>query len=77
MGRSRGAGVVRNNGPRGEESRSSVRLVDPELGPCVSNPDAYQVLFENDRVRFLRYIGDTDSRAIFIELKDGGPPAGG
>ncbi|HZA73959.1 MAG TPA: hypothetical protein VE476_13755 [Propionibacteriaceae bacterium] len=49
--------------------------MDPELGPCVSNPDAYQVLFENDRVRFLRYIGDTDSRAIFIELKDGGPPA--
>ena len=103
--------------------------MDPELDPCVSNPDAYQVLFENDRVRVLRYhdhprhrttvhahpdsvmvtlssfrrrlgvgdrevdveltagearwldaqqhygenIGDTDSQAIFVELKDIGP----
>ena len=29
--------------------------MDPDLDPCVSNPDAYQVLFENDRVRVLRY----------------------
>ena len=29
--------------------------MDPELDPCVSNPDAYHVLFENDRVRVLRY----------------------
>jgi hypothetical protein len=29
--------------------------MDPELDPCVSNPDAYRVLFENDRVRVLRY----------------------
>jgi beta-alanine degradation protein BauB len=100
--------------------------MDPELDPCVSNADAYRVLFENDRVRVLQYhdhpghrttvhahpasvmvtlssfrrrlgvggrevdveltagearwldaqqhygenIGETDSRAIFIELKD-------
>lgn len=100
--------------------------MDPELDPCVSNPDAYHVLFENDRVRVLRYhdhprhrttvhahpdsvmvtlstfrrqlgvggrvvevelgagearwldaqlhygenIGDTDTQAIFVELKD-------
>jgi hypothetical protein len=100
--------------------------MDPELDPCVSNPDAYHVLFENDRVRVLRYhdrpghrttvhahpdsvmvtlssfrrrlgvaervveveltagearwldaqqhygenVGDTDSQAIFVELKD-------
>jgi beta-alanine degradation protein BauB len=104
--------------------------MDPELDPCVSNPDAYQVVFENDRVRVLRYhdrpghrttvhahpdsvmvtlssfrrrlgigerlveveltagetrwldaqqhygenIGETDSQAIFIELKDVRPP---
>ncbi len=103
--------------------------MDPELDPCVSNPDAYRVLFENDRVRVLRYddrpghrttvhahpdsvmvtlssfrrrlgvgarlvdveldagearwldaqqhygenIGDTDSQAIFVELKDSRP----
>jgi beta-alanine degradation protein BauB len=103
--------------------------MDPELDPCLSNPDAYQVLFENDRVRVLRYhdrpghrttvhahpdsvmvtlssfrrrlgvgerlveveltagearwldaqqhygenVGDTDSQAIFIELKDAAP----
>lgn len=103
--------------------------MDPELDPCVSNPDAYHVLFENDRVRVLRYhdhplhrttvhahpdsvmvtlssfrrrlgvggrvvdvelragearwldaqqhygenIGDTDSQAIFVELKDSRP----
>ena len=103
--------------------------MDPELDPCVSNPDAYDVLFENDRVRVLRYhdhprhrttvhahpdsvmvtlssfrrrlgvggreveveleagearwldaqqhygenIGDTDSQAIFVELKDTRP----
>ena len=29
--------------------------MDPELDPCVSNPDSYQVLFENNRVRVLRY----------------------
>jgi hypothetical protein len=29
--------------------------MEPDLDPCVSNPDAYQVLFENDRVRVLRY----------------------
>jgi beta-alanine degradation protein BauB len=100
--------------------------MDSELDPCVSNPDAYHVLFENDRVRVLEYhdhpghrttthahpdsvmvtlssfrrrlgvggrqvdveltagearwldaqqhygenIGGTDSRAIFVELKD-------
>ena len=99
--------------------------MEPHLDPCVSNPDAYSVVFENDRVRVLEYhdrpghrttvhahpdsvmvtlssfrrrlavggrevdveltagearwldaqqhygenIGDTDSRAIFIELK--------
>ena len=104
--------------------------MDPELDPCVSNPDAYHVLFENDRVRVLRYhdhprhrttvhahpdsvmvtlsmfrrrlglgerevdvelgagearwldaqqhygenIGDTDTQAIFVELKDSHPP---
>ncbi len=103
--------------------------MDPELDPCVSNADAYHVLFENDRVRVMRYhdhpghrttahahpdsvmvtlssfrrrlgvggreveveltagearwldaqqhygenIGDTDSQAIFVELKDSGP----
>jgi hypothetical protein len=103
--------------------------MDPELDPCLSNPDAYQVLYENDRVRVLRYhdhprhrttvhahpdsvmvtlssfrrrlgvggreveveleagearwldaqqhygenIGDTDSQAIFVELKDTRP----
>ena len=108
--------------------------MDPELDPCVSNPDAYQVLFENDRVRVLRYhdhprhrttvhahpdsvmvtlssfrrrlgvggrvvdvelkagearwldaqrhygenTGDTDTQAIFVELKDvGSTPAKG
>jgi len=105
--------------------------MDPELDPCLSNPDAYNVLFENDRVRVLRYhdhprhrttahahpdsvmvtlssfrrrlgaggrevdveltagearwldaqqhygenIGDTDSHAIFVELKAVGPTA--
>jgi hypothetical protein len=100
--------------------------MEPELDPCVTNPDAYRVLFENDRVRVLEYhdhprhrttvhghpdsvmvtlssfrrrlgvgsrevevelpagearwldaqqhygenIGDTDTRAIFVELKD-------
>lgn len=29
--------------------------MDPELDPCISNADAYRVLFENDRVRVLRY----------------------
>lgn len=103
--------------------------MDPELDPCVSNPDAYHVLFENDRVRVLLYhdhpghrttvhghpdsvmvtlssfrrrlgaggrevevelpagearwldaqqhygenIGDTDTRAVFVELKDSHP----
>ena len=103
--------------------------MEPELDPCVSNPDAYHVLFENDRVRVLGYhdqpghrttvhghpdsvmvtlssfrrrlrvggrevdveldagearwldaqqhygenIGATDSRAIFVELKDSRP----
>lgn len=103
--------------------------MEPELDPCVTNPDAYRVLFENDRVRVLEYhdrphhrttvhghpdsvmvtlssfrrrlgvgsreldvelgsgearwldaqqhygenIGDTDTRAIFVELKDSGP----
>ena len=108
--------------------------MEPELDPCVSNPDAYHVLFENDRVRVLRYhdhpghrttvhahpdsvmvtlssfrrrlglsgrvvdveleagearwldaqqhygenVGNTDSQAIFVELKDIGPmPATG
>jgi hypothetical protein len=108
--------------------------MEPELDPCVSNSDAYRVLFENDRVRVLEYhdhpghrttvhghpdsvmvtlssfrrrlgvggrqvdvdlgagearwldaqqhygenIGDTDSRAIFVELKDSHPaPATG
>jgi hypothetical protein len=106
--------------------------MDPELDPCVSNPDAYQVVFENDRVRVLRYhdrpghrttvhahpdsvmvtlssfrrrlgvderlveveltagearwldaqqhygenVGDTDSQAIFVELKDIRPSGG-
>ena len=101
--------------------------MEPELDPCVSNPDAYRVLFENERVRVLQYhdrprhrtrlhghpdsvmvtlssfrrrlggggrevdvelgagearwldaqthygenIGDTETRAIFVELKDG------
>ena len=34
---------------------SSVRLMQPQLDPCASNPDAYRVLFENDRVRVLQY----------------------
>ena len=29
--------------------------MDPELDPCRSNPDAYHVLLENDRVRVLLY----------------------
>jgi len=105
--------------------------MDPELDPCVSKPDAYHVLFENDRVRVLRYhdhpghrttvhahpdsvmvtlssfrrrlgvggrmaevqlragearwldaqqhygenVGDTDTQAIFVELKDTHPLA--
>ena len=54
-------GVTRLKGPAAASAiiagrpESSVPLMDPKLDPCVSNPDAYQVLFENDRVRVLRY----------------------
>ena len=54
-------GVTRLKGPAAASAiiagrpESSVPLMDPKLDPCVSSPDAYQVLFENDRVRVLRY----------------------
>jgi hypothetical protein len=41
-----------------------------EGDPAETDPDAYRVMFENDRVR-----GETDSHAIFVELKaPGGRP---
>lgn len=39
-----------------------------ETDPTITDPDLYRVVFENERVG--ENIGETESRSIFVELKE-------